>query len=64
MVGCWLFGVGMLGLAKRRFLKDVSGETLFFDFMLELKINKNVLTMGIKINIKWELIFDWFWDRF
>ena len=45
-------------------MKDVLGETLVFHFMLELKINKNVMAMGVKIKTKWELIFDWFWDRF
>jgi len=54
----------MLCLAKRQFLKDVSGETLVFHFMLELKINKNVMAMGVKIKTKWELNFDWFLDRF
>ena len=54
----------MLCLAKRRFLKDLSGETLVFDFMLELKISKHVLAVGLKINIRLDLIFDQIFDRF
>ena len=41
----------MLCLANKRFLKDVLGETLVFDFTLELKINNYVLAVGLEINI-------------
>ena len=41
-----LLGPPKLISAKSRFFKDVSSETLFFDFMLRPKIRKNRCGMG------------------
>ena len=63
-----LLGSCMLDVCKRRFFKDVLSETLFFDIMLESKIEEKVLQEGVKINktskMLWKSIFHRFFVDF
>ena len=59
-----LLGSCMLDVGKRRFFKDVSSETLFFDIMLESKIEEKVLQEGVKITKKRKLVWKWIFHRF
>ena len=59
-----LLGSCMLDVCKRRFFKDVSSETLFFDIMLESKIEEKVLQEGVKINKKSKMVWKSIFHRF
>ena len=58
-------------LPKSRFFKDVSSETLFFDFMLRPKFNKNRRKIDEKMRSRWRaswyrffMEFRWILDGF